>query len=193
MTGAATSALRGGQTQPGASVAQALEGVPIGHMLGGLALDLCRAQHEMDLMAVRMTEVMSGRHTVVTGEGSARVAEQRDSRIDFDGERVSLLELGLTPTFLQMVDTTLEIKLSISLGRDESSERRALDIHASAGGDETGAAAHVTAVDARFSSRFQYSSEGSSSFTTRLVPVPAPTELIQLVKQLADEQRSGAQ
>lgn len=183
---AASTQARGGE----ASVAQALEGVPIGQLLGGLAIDLCRAQHDIDLMSIRLTEVMSGRRTLVTGEGTEQVFEERDTRVEFDGERVSLLDLGLVPTFLQMVDTVLEIKLSVSLSRDDSSERRELTAQVELGG-EVGAAAHVTAVDARFSSRFQYSAEGSSCLVTRIVPVPAPPELLQVVKGLVDEKGSA--
>lgn len=169
------------------TAAQALEGVPIRELLGGLATDLCRAQHDLDLMSVRVTEAMGGARTVVTGEGPDAVRRTLDTRVDFAGERVSLLELGFSPTFLQVTDAVVAIKLSVSLSRDESRERTELSAEL---GADLASGVHVTAVDARYASRFQYSAEGSSCLTTRLVPIPAPAELVRVVRDLAVEREA---
>ncbi len=44
---------------------------------------------------------------------------------------------------------------------------------------------NTTTVSSQFASRFQYSAEGASVVRTKLVPVPPPTALANLVRELA--------
>ena len=48
------------------------------------------------------------------------IVVERNNRVTFAGEELSLMELGFTPTFYQLVDTILEIKVSISMTLDQS-------------------------------------------------------------------------
>ena len=161
------------------------EAIRLGTMMGSLATELMRAQLSVDRLAVRMAEGLSR------------------SEIDFEGEKVSLLGLGLSPTFYQYVETTLDMKLSFSFSSDTSDEstRRTTDSRAKAGAEgvslglgpialgstTTTVKTQVESVDARLASRFQYKPHASSGLSTRLVPVPAPPALLSIVHRLTRE------
>jgi hypothetical protein len=118
----------------------------------------------------------------------------------FGGEALSLLELGFTPSFYQFVDTVVEIKVSVSMTREEtmSVERQESTTQTQrwteGGFLGIGGTQHTrtntTTVSSQFASRFQYSAEGASVVRTKLVPVPPPAALASLVRELAAEQRA---
>ncbi len=85
-------------------LSQALDAIDMTHMVLSLAQSIAEAQTAMDLSSLRLAQALAG------------------SRVMFDDERVSLLELGFVPTFYQFVETSFELKVSISISREESSE-----------------------------------------------------------------------
>ncbi len=146
------------------SIGSQLADLPITGLIVSLAKGIAQAQLELDETSMEIARMMSG-------------VEDED-RVVVGGVSYSLLELGLTPTFYHFSETTLEIKVSVSM-----------TIHGK--GAPGGRYAHmVSAVDAGFASKFQYSVEGSSSVRTKLVPVPPPPvfqEHIQIL--MAEEQK----
>lgn len=118
--------------------------------------------------------------------------------------RVSMLELGFSPTFYQFVDTMIEVKISIkytqegSYTRTTNTNRRSSSFKAGAmfipglgGGIAAGRAVTTTQVNATYSQKYSYSAEGSSFLRTKLVPIPPPAileERIRAQMELAKEQ-----
>jgi hypothetical protein len=112
--------------------------------------------------------------------------------------RVSMLELGFTPTFYQFVDTIIEVKISITYSEESSStvNTRAFSAANSASGKfglfKGGAQAErkrsVTAasVNATYSNKYSYTAEGSSLLRTKLTPVPPPAILEERIRQLME-------
>jgi hypothetical protein len=122
--------------------------------------------------------------------------------------RVSMLELGFSPTFYQFVDTIIEVKIAIKITRTTETSRRNRDTanqsssrnSRSAGigfgggmlGVRSGATnssqATTSQVDATYSAKYSYSAEGSSLLRTKLVPLPPPPILEERIRRLLDEE-----
>lgn len=180
-------------------LAQQLAEIPFAELLTSMGSGIAEAQFELDKMATLVALTLSGKYQLeTTGPGEWGVVA-RDNRVAFAGETLSLLELGFTPQFYQFVDTTLEIKVSVSMTTEQSTtETRTETLTDKQSWTEGGflgiggtqrTRMNTTTVSSQFSSRFQYSTEGSSLVRTKLVPVPPPTALTALVRELAAETR----
>lgn len=107
--------------------------------------------------------------------------------------RVSMLELGFSPTFYQFVDTIIEVKISIKYTQEGSVTRNSSAGSFSSSGRTQGlrglifggrrsttvTTAHVNAT---YSQKFSYSAEGSSLLRTKLVPIPPPAILEERIR-----------
>jgi len=106
--------------------------------------------------------------------------------------RVSMLELGFTPTFYQFVDTIIEVKISIKYTSETTNEEKKKESdNASIGGGIFSffggpKRARASSVDATYSQKFSYSSEGSSLLRTKLVPIPPPAILEERIRALME-------
>ncbi|HZF51546.1 MAG TPA: hypothetical protein VE093_22980 [Polyangiaceae bacterium] len=128
-----------------------------------------------------------------------------DTRVFFGREldgtpvKMSMLELGFTPTFYQFVETILEVKIAISLTqsidnevknkgevKEVSQSSKVSASHNRFGGSFQATSqyqARSTPIDATYSTKYNYAVEGSSLFRTKLVPVPPPAILEQRIRQ----------
>ena len=179
-------------------LAQQLSEVPFGDLLTSMGRGLAKAQFAVDRMSSLVALTLSGNYALAsdatTGEWSV---VERNNRVAFAGEELSLMELGFTPTFYQFVDTMLEIKVSISMTLDQSmQEEKRSTVSDEQSWTEGGflgiggtkrTTTNTTTVSSQFSSRFQYSVEGASVVRTKLVAVPPPAELTNLVRELAGD------
>lgn len=163
------------------AVMRMLEDVDLGVLIGAVGRGVAEAQAALDLSSIRVAEAMAA------------------NPITFDGESISVLELGFIPNFYQFTETTIEIKISMSVAEEKSEERNtsesktesettnSLSIGWFSVSSSSKTTTKTTSVDARFSSRFQYSAEASSRVATRLVPVPPPAALLALTGALVAE------
>lgn len=127
--------------------------------------------------------------------------------------RLSMMELGFTPTFYQFVDTIIEVKIAIKMTRTREysvtssrgsrssdfsrnrSRRGGLrSLFSGRSGDSYSRSSDVqtTQVDATYASKYSYSAEGASLLRTKLVPVPPPSILEERIRgfiTLEDELR----
>ena len=74
------------------------------------------------------------------------------------------------PTFYQFTESIIEVKMAIST---KSSSEFSLEVQA-----EGGFACFSASVDAKYSSSYSYSVDGSSLLRTTLKPVPPPARLV---------------
>lgn len=173
---------------PGKAVGTALTEVPMGAMIFGIAEGIVKAQEALDMAMLRSALMM-------TGEVEDANGNKTKTLLKFDGEEVSLMELGFTPTFYQFADTTIEVKISLSMTEEEDSSKTNFDLRARVDGKvspgffslNASVTASVSSVSATFSSKYNYSAEGSSSVRTRLVTVPAPPLLEQRLRRSLDK------
>lgn len=155
------------------SLGEELSTVRFDEMIGSLGRGIARAQYELDLTSVQIARMMAG-------------ADEKD-RIALGSRTYSLLELGLTPTFYQFVDSLIEVKVSITVTSSTTSSSSSTRASAGVGWDGDGVSARVSSVNASYASKYQYSAEGSSVMSTKLVPVPAPALLSERILALANE------
>ncbi|CAA0257190.1 conserved hypothetical protein [Tenacibaculum maritimum] len=106
--------------------------------------------------------------------------------------RLSMLELGFTPTFYQFVDTVIQCAITIKFTREGSSsvsvsnknERKSGGV--SFGfrrGLRSSRNVSTSQVNANYSQKYSYSAEGSSLLRTKLVPIPPPAILEERIQQ----------
>lgn len=119
--------------------------------------------------------------------------------------RLSMMELGFTPTFYQFVDTIIEVKIAIKItrsyafsrttktaARDSSSNRNSSKRGTGIFGIFTGSrrsnnynrssSVQTSQVDASYSSKYSYTAEGASLLRTKMVPVPPPAILEERIR-----------
>jgi hypothetical protein len=131
------------------------------------------------------------------------VSGQTDEEISIP-VRLSMLELGFTPTFYQFVDTIIEVRIGISFSRETSSEVKVDTKSKSVTKSKTLAFSRgkfsrtknrtvtTTQVNATYASKYNYSAEGSSLLRTKLAPVPPPPVLEDRIRQLLEEEQAVA-
>ena len=197
------------------AIGQELLNVPMGDMIRQMAFAIADAQLELDESSVRVAELMSGQRPLRDAEGNlvdqegkpTEVPEYVDTRVFFGTEqvggvekpaRVSMMELGFTPTFYQFIDTIIEVKIAIRITYESENKtvnkgnvtkltvdsRKRSVLFASQ--TDTRTVLTSTPVDATYTSKYSYSAEGSSFLRTKLVPVPPPPVLEDRIRRLMD-------
>jgi hypothetical protein len=126
--------------------------------------------------------------------------------------RMSMMELGFTPTFYQFVDTIIEVKIAIKITRETTYGSKSTDTlrtdtsnKSSKGGgiwsffggsssNSSRSTVQTSQVDASYQAKYGYSAEGSSLLRTKLNPLPPPPILEERIRKMmeADEQRRQA-
>ena len=112
--------------------------------------------------------------------------------------RISMMELGFTPTFYQFVDTIIEVKIAIRITRTReytwgskktdtnksNSYRRRRSFWGTSRNSGSSSSVSTSQVDASYSSKYSYTAEGASLLRTKLSPVPPPPVLEDRVRSL---------
>lgn len=166
--------------------------VPIGELVRSVAMAIAEAQRALDDDALRVAERMSGQEVLRSADGSPRLdpltqePQVVDQRAFFgrhrEGDRwvptrLSMLELGFTPTFYQFAETTVELRLALRVTRRSEAT------------GQTHYEVRGAPVDAAYQAHYGFDLEGSCVVKTKLVPVPAPPLLDQRIRLLLDEER----
>lgn len=121
-------------------------------------------------------------------------------------QRLSMMELGFTPTFYQFVDSIIEVKIAIKYTQESSSSvniNRSSTNKSSRGvgggvakffGSPNASKSNVSTsqVNASYSQKFSYSAEGSSLLRTKLVPIPPPAVLEDRIRKMMEEEFDNA-
>lgn len=143
-----------------AGIGQQLAEVPVSTMIEGLALGIARAQRTLDDHSVAAVQKF-GKETITIGK-----------------EKKSLLECGLLPSFYFFSEATLELRISMSMRSEESTST---GVQANVSGQQ-GAMSYGASVNVETARKFEFSAEGSTSVTVRLLSVPPPAQLLMLIQ-----------
>lgn len=207
--------------------------IEVAEMMGGLktvtdddgnqTFDDSRIFFGYDLMTVAQAEAFIAADEAVSGGDvsaiSKLIASQKAEVKGTDDEkktalirvptRMSMLELGFTPTFYQFVDTIIEVKIAIKITREVTRTRTTKDTS-----QRTTTAARsrgplfsffagpsskqvntvsTSQVDASYSAKYGYSAEGASLLRTKLVPLPPPPVLEDRIRRQMDEDSARRQ
>lgn len=201
-------------------IGQQLLNVPMGDMIRQMAFSIADAQMQLDESSIRVAELMSGQYPLRDEDGNLVDATGKptstpvyvDSRVFFGEQkdadsskmvpaRVSMMELGFTPTFYQFIETMIEVKIAIRITRqvDSSSKSHQGNVtikskrHSSIWDADSSSRMEVAAssVDASYATKYSYSAEGSSLLRTKLVPVPPPAILEERIRKLIDDREAN--
>lgn len=180
--------------------------VPMGEMITSMAMAIADAQFDLDSASIRVAQLMGGRMPVFDDEGKQTGTE--DTRVYFgldennSPQKVSMLELGFSPTFYQFTNNIIEVKIAIKMTYDREYTRSVNTVTNSKKnrnrgifsifGAKNSATTRTTTVDASYSSKYSYSAEGSSLLRCNLVPIPPPAIFEERVRDLfEDDDDSG--
>lgn len=160
--------------------------VPVGDLLRSVAQGIADGQAALDLAAVQtlivlsqtmvdlipeITEVISPEQLQVqTDEGTIEVTGARVTATPSDSVQLSALQAGLTPSFYQFAEATIQVKLSVQL-------REVREYQSPVLGPPV-LRAFATSINPRTQNTYSYSADASSSVTALLKPVPPPARLV---------------
>ena len=139
-------------------VTKELEQAPLPDLVKNLALAIGHAQQELDHNTVKQIQQLAGQTIELPGLGSP-----------------SLLQLGLMPTFYHFTETTIEARVTFT-----TMESREFGVTAEVGGNFK---VFTASLNAHYTSKYSFEATGSSVISTKLVSVPPPEALAQLVNQ----------
>ena len=145
-------------------VTRSLLSAPLPQIVERLGISIAQAQAALDANSVKIAK------------------EMVDTKVKLGDEEFSLLALGFVPTFYAFTEATVEAKLSFSMA--ETTE-----VGVKVGASVAGGAGFImvaASVDVSYSRKFSVSSEGSSSLAARIVSLPPPDQLTEILRRLAD-------
>lgn len=165
------------------SIGQQLLDVPFGDMVASLGMAIAQAQCALDHNSIEILKMMGEADTVsLPMVGSMEYSNGKLTVEDKDFS-TSMIGAGFQPTFYQFAETVIEVKMAISMSRESSSETKTNTKESTNKKSfwRTKSTTRTTTVDATYSSKYNYSAEGSSLLRTRLVPVPPNTIIAQVI------------
>lgn len=165
------------------SIGQQLLDVPFGDMVASLGMAIAQAQCALDSNSIEILKMMGEADTVSLP--MIRSMEYSNGKLSIEDEdfSTSMIGAGFQPTFYQFAETVIEVKMAISMSRESSSETKKNTTETTNKKNfwRTKSTTRTTTVDATYSSKYNYSAEGSSLLRTRLVPVPPNTIIAQVI------------
>lgn len=198
------------------NVGQELLNVPFGEMIKEMALAIAEGQMALDLNSISVASTLADT-TVDAGTVVVAIEETVNEAGDIiatnavtNPNEMSLLALGLQPTFYQFTESVIDVKMDITMrsSREFDLENRTsfdfsnkvtvkggfktgglagvLFGKASASLQNTTSVAFSTAINARYKSKFSVEAHGTSQLKTTLTPVPPPERAVPRVRVLAD-------
>lgn len=168
-------------------VGSELQEVPFGDLIKNIAQGIADGQRALDLTSLQtlielsqtmvdlipeVTEVLLPEPMSVNVSGHAPV-QVTGARVDASAAepiQMSALQAGLTPTFYQFTEATIEAKVSMQLREVKTTDTQ--------GTQRTGLAMFASNVNFRAQNTYSYSAEASSSVTAVIRPVPAPARAV---------------
>jgi len=139
------------------TITNTLSNAPLYIMIEKMGLAVANAQKDLDLNSISLMKNMAKEHVTI-GEAD-----------------YNLITLGFTPTFYAFTEATFEAKVHFSLAETESF---------SVGGEIKATIQMISAaVNASYSRKYDQSAEGSSTMSVKLVSLPPPEILMNLLKK----------
>lgn len=161
------------------TIGRQMKQIPFGDVIYNVGRGIADAQVALDVNSLEVAQMMSGndpRHRVL-----------------FAGTDRSLLELGFTPNFYQFAETNIEMKVTFDLSSTDTStskvetEKKLTERHKASGfwGSFTYSRPVGTkTVTQETMSKYAFSAEAVSTVSTRLVPIPPPPVLEELIRDV---------
>lgn len=160
------------------SVGQELLDVPLPDMVTKLALGIAEAQRALDTNSVATAKELAETKIDVVPALTQVIAA--DGSVSFTAAaevEMSLLEVGLNPTFYQFSEASIEVSMDIKTTTSTETTVK-VGVEARAGFACWSASVRV---DVSHNRKFQKEVHGTSRLFVKLTPVPPPPRLIPAV------------
>lgn len=157
-----------------ASVGQELLAVPLPEMVMKLGLGIAEAQRALDENSVQTAQMLA--ETTVPLVMAVTQTIAADGTVSFtnaDPVDVSLLQIGLLPTFYQFSEATIEVTMDIKTTTSSETNVK-VSAKAKVG---FGCFSASVSVDVSHNRKFGKEVHGTSRLMTKMVPVPPPPRI----------------
>jgi hypothetical protein len=157
-----------------ASVGQELLDVPLPDMVAKLALGIAEAQRSLDTNSVATAQALADTTIDVVPVITQTIAA--DGSVTFanaDTIEMSLMQVGLNPTFYQFSEASIEVTMDIKTTTSTETNIK-VGVEAKVGFACWSASARV---DVSHNRKFGKEVHGTSRLFTKLVPVPPPPRI----------------
>jgi hypothetical protein len=148
-----------------ANVNKMLEQSPLPRLVESLGKAIAEAQLQLDKRSIEIAGLL-----------------QKPIKIFPGAPERSMLELGFTPTFYHFTEMTIKARVAFS-----SAESEEFSVGGSVG---VQFGVFTASVNASYSNKYSFTAEGSSEISTRIVSLPPPTPLTQLISANLTRQES---
>ncbi len=156
------------------SVGQELLDVPFPDMVTKLAVGIADAQRALDENSVETAQQLADTTIEVTPAITQTIAENGDvSFQNANPVEMSLLQVGLNPTFYQFSEASIEVSMDIKTTTSTETSIK-VGVKAKVGFAAWSASARV---DVAHNRKFGKEVRGTSRLFTRLAPVPPPPRI----------------
>jgi len=207
--------------QPYPCVGQELLNVPFPEMVQKLALAIAEGQFALDMHSIEVAKALAettlpeGTVPVLIKEKTDDEGNVKDVEVVYNEKPMPLIVYGIHPTFYQFTDTTIEVKMTITMSAVREYERKfgfkfkfKNETEAEAGYKgggilgwifgrpsfkikNTTTVALATIYNARYSQKYSFKEEGTSLLRTNLKPVPPPARAIPHITMEAESSGGG--
>ncbi len=143
------------------TIRNSITNAPLSLMIEKMGISIAQAQAALDQNSIEMLKKLA------------------HEKVDVSGNSASLLTLGFVPSFYAFTEASFEVKLEFSMA--ESTEFSI--------GAEVGAAIGVVtaSINASYARKFEQSAAGSSSIAARMVSLPPPENLLEMLKNIKED------
>jgi len=171
------------------SVGQKLLDVPFPEMVYKLASAIAESQYKLDLSSIDVLRIMGDKANCPVSLPAIKLDASGAILNEGEDEIVtSMIGAGFQPTFYQFAETMIEVQMTISITKETERERKISGKEKTVSYDARNRRISVrsTPVDASYSSKYNFSQEGTSTIKTRLVPMP-PNPFIQRLLEMKSQ------
>lgn len=157
-----------------ASVGQELLDVPLPDMVTKLALGIAEAQKALDENSIETAEELAETKIEIIPAFTQTIAA--DGSITFTAAppvEMSLIQVGLNPTFYQFAEASIEVTMDIKTTTSQETNIK-VGFKAKVGFSMWSASVRV---DVSYNRKFQKEVRGTSRLFTKMVPVPPPPRI----------------
>ncbi len=187
------------------SVGHDLLNVPFPELVSSLATAIAQGQFNLDKNSIEILKIMGNKeeapvyvpHFTLQDEAAFVLEKDEDGvAVETRDIQTSMIGAGFQPTFYQFAETVIEVKMSITMTREREYESKTKGERKTVtrkGSWFRGYRTTVTTtpVDAKFSSKYNYTAEGASLLRTRLVPMPPNSYVQRLLDMKAQAMQMG--
>ena len=157
-----------------ASVGQELLAVPLPEMVLKLSLGIAEAQRALDENSVETAQMLAETTIpLVMAVTQTIAADGTVTFVNADPVDVSLLQIGLLPTFYQFSEATIEVTMDIKTTTSSETNIK-VSTKAKVG---FGCFSASVSVDVAHNRKFGKEVKGTSRLMTKMVPVPPPPRI----------------